>query len=186
MPRRRASVDLEDVINIAVDAAFDRGADFFSRMREQQVAQLPPQAKTATYVCMAGCKKPNLTLDQMEVISAPVPGYGMCKGCFAFTWQAAKEKVAYLNRRAAEARAAQPAAPAAEPTPRPPWVILGVDRDASAEDIKKAWKRLAAQYHPDMVPPGPNSEQEKAAARLKFEEVTRARDVLLKLRQPAA
>ncbi len=30
-----------------------------------------------------------------------------------------------------------------------PWKILGVDRDASAEEIRAAWRVRAAQHHPD-------------------------------------
>jgi hypothetical protein len=34
----------------------------------------------------------------------------------------------------------------------PPWhEILGVDADATAEEVKRAWRRLIAQYHPDKV-----------------------------------
>ena len=30
------------------------------------------------------------------------------------------------------------------------YQLLGVDRDAGPEDIKRAYRRLARQYHPDV------------------------------------
>ncbi len=39
-------------------------------------------------------------------------------------------------------------APAGE---RDPYTILGVNRNASAAEIRQAYRRLAAQYHPDKV-----------------------------------
>jgi hypothetical protein len=187
MPRRpRNSLDaLDDLVEKAVEVAFDKGAEFFEKQREKQVAQIPAAARAQSYTCMA-CKRAPFTIEQMEVISAPVPGFGMCKGCFAFVWKAGEEKVKYLTKKAQEAGRRGPGVgPAPEPQARPPWLILGIDKDASIEDIKKAWRALAAKYHPDMVPPGA-PDGEKEAARAKFEEVTRARDVMLKLRQPAA
>ncbi len=52
-----------------------------------------------------------------------------------------------------------------------PYVILGVSRTASAEEIKKAYRRLAKQYHPDRNP------GDKAAEK-RFKETQAAYDVL--------
>jgi curved DNA-binding protein len=50
------------------------------------------------------------------------------------------------------------------------YAVLGVPRNADAEAIKRAYRRLAARYHPDRSP-GAESER-------RFKEVTRAFEVL--------
>src|SRR5712692_6535070 len=50
------------------------------------------------------------------------------------------------------------------------YAILGVDRGASAEDIKKAYRKLARKYHPD-VSKEPDAEE-------KFKEVAEAYETL--------
>ncbi|HEX6331642.1 MAG TPA: molecular chaperone DnaJ [Actinomycetota bacterium] len=50
------------------------------------------------------------------------------------------------------------------------YEILGVGRDASAEDIKKAYRRLAREYHPDVNP--------DSVAEDRFKEVSAAYEIL--------
>jgi molecular chaperone DnaJ len=51
------------------------------------------------------------------------------------------------------------------------YKTLGVDKRASAEDIKKAYRKLARQYHPDRNPDDKNAEA-------RFKEISQAHDVL--------
>jgi molecular chaperone DnaJ len=51
------------------------------------------------------------------------------------------------------------------------YELLGVARTASADELKKAYRKLAMQYHPDRNPGD-------AAAELKFKEISEAYDVL--------
>lgn len=50
------------------------------------------------------------------------------------------------------------------------YQVLGVSRDASKEDIKKAYRRQARKYHPDV--------SKEASAEERFKEVNEANDVL--------
>ncbi|RJQ14165.1 MAG: molecular chaperone DnaJ [Nitrospiraceae bacterium] len=51
------------------------------------------------------------------------------------------------------------------------YETLGVPRDASVEEIKKTYRRLARKYHPDLNPGDKNSEK-------KFKEINEAYEVL--------
>lgn len=51
------------------------------------------------------------------------------------------------------------------------YATLGVPRDASAEDIKKAFRKLARKHHPDVA-------KDKKAAEAKFKEINEANEVL--------
>ncbi|MGK0413556.1 MAG: curved DNA-binding protein, partial [Polaribacter sp.] len=51
------------------------------------------------------------------------------------------------------------------------YKVLGISKNASAKDIKKSYRKLAAQYHPDK---NPNNK----AAEEKFKEINEANSVL--------
>ena len=59
------------------------------------------------------------------------------------------------------------------------YTLLGVDRSASADELKKAYRKLAMKYHPDKNPGDEAAEQ-------KFKEVSEAYDVLKDDQQRAA
>ncbi len=52
------------------------------------------------------------------------------------------------------------------------YKILGVERNATEEEIKKAYRRLARKYHPD------TTREDKAVAEEKFKEINEAYEVL--------
>lgn len=57
------------------------------------------------------------------------------------------------------------------------YEILGVSRDASENDIKKAAKKLLKKYHPDVQPKDATLEQKKEAEE-KFKEINEAKEIL--------
>lgn len=60
-----------------------------------------------------------------------------------------------------------------------PYSVLGISRDASDEEVKKAYRKLSRKYHPDANINNPNKEQ----AEEKFKEVQRAYEQIMKERE---
>ena len=59
------------------------------------------------------------------------------------------------------------------------YEILGVNRDASDDEIKKAYRKLAMKYHPDRNPDNPSAEE-------KFKEAKEAYEILSDAQKRAA
>ena len=57
-----------------------------------------------------------------------------------------------------------------------PYEVLGVSRNATDEEIKKAYRQLSRKYHPDANINNPN----KAQAEAKFKEIQSAYDQIMK------
>ena len=63
-----------------------------------------------------------------------------------------------------------------------PYSVLGVSRDASMDEIKKAYRSLSRKYHPDANINNPNKDQ----AEEKFKQVQQAYDQIVKEREQRA
>src|ERR671916_153862 len=57
------------------------------------------------------------------------------------------------------------------PAVKDPYKALGVERKASADEIKKAYRKLARQYHPDRNPGDEGAEE-------RFKEIQEAYSIL--------
>lgn len=53
-----------------------------------------------------------------------------------------------------------------------PYKVLGVGKDASMDEVKKAYRKMAKLYHPDMHPNDPNASQ-------KMNEINEAYDMIM-------
>lgn len=78
------------------------------------------------------------------------------------------EKGKARSLRQSEARAAKKQKlPKPDPTSRSPHAVLGVAKNATREEIQRAYRKLAAEYHPDKVDTSATEIRELAAKRLR-------------------
>jgi len=59
------------------------------------------------------------------------------------------------------------------------YQVLGVERNAAGEEVKRAYRKLAVKFHPDKNPDDPHAEE-------KFKELGEAYDVLMDPEKRAA
>src|SRR5690606_39403177 len=59
---------------------------------------------------------------------------------------------------------------------RDPYEVLGVANNASAKEIKSAYRKLAKKYHPDQNPDDPKAKERFAAANQAYEIVGDAKN----------
>lgn len=206
-----AAAAAEQASDVFMDRALSFAERLFSGANRTARAALPPEYLAQQFTC-AGCRE-QFAIDQMEMVH-PTNGYGSCKTCFGFMWESAEARLKAAMQAKAKAAAeaaarraaaggspfggggpfgggarqgARPGGSSTQPSGagrRKPWEVLGVDRDATVEEIKKAYRHAVLECHPDMVPPGAPSE-EKERARARFEELTRAKDAMLSVRAAA-
>lgn len=192
MPRRpnnarRVEELVDGAVEVGVDVLFDRAIGLVDSFRGRQIRALPSEYMSGQFKCVANTPDVCIgigVVGDFEMVH-PSNGYGACKRCFAFMWEAGSEKVkAALKARAAAAGRAAAAATGTGPLRQRPWEILGVNENATADEIKKAYRKLAHDCHPDLVPPDAGPEA-RATARRRFEEITRCKDAMLKVREAA-
>ena len=56
------------------------------------------------------------------------------------------------------------------------YEVLGVDKSASEDELKKAYKKLALKWHPD------RNRENKKAAEEKFQQINNAKELIYKAR----
>lgn len=64
-------------------------------------------------------------------------------------WWVFRRLERYLGLRSGGAR--PPERPTPRPRPADPWEVLGVDRNASQREIRRAFHQRMSEYHPDKV-----------------------------------
>lgn len=202
---------VDRAVGIGIDAVLGRVDGIFQRVQAGQtnsnraaIEAIPAASRRASYKC-ALCKKDfaidDLAKIEMVAVNPHATGWATCANCYKLMWNTVDEKrmlfgaklgdkFAALVKEAkakleAEQAQAQQAAPGAQQ--RTPWSVLGVERNASSEEVGKAYKSLAKIWHPDKFVSGPENTRELdvAIARKRFDEIQRAYESMMKVRKVA-
>lgn len=83
-----------------------------------------------------------------------------------------KKKFNYRNNRDGAQESSSQSDRESSSKPKDPYVVLGVEKNASPEEIKSAYKNLANQYHPDKVLH--LGEEFRELAEIRFKEIQKA------------
>ncbi len=67
-----------------------------------------------------------------------------------------------------------------------PYELLGLSPDATAEDAKKAWRRLAREHHPDLNPDDPKAAERFKAIQEAYEALRDGKAPRIRMRRAAA
>ena len=63
-----------------------------------------------------------------------------------------------------------------------PFTVLGVRREASLDEVKRAYRRLAMQWHPDKVASKGVSAEALRHAKEKFQQINEAYEKIIQVR----
>lgn len=222
-PKHQGQIDdvVGRVVDIGIEAMLGKVDNFVQQLQSNQVASnqaameaIPTALRRSSYKC-ACCHKDfpfndvAVINDKLAMLSTTGDGFATCKPCYKLIWNAGNEKVTimregfgtalkalYDQARAAAASKQEQSAqrPPAEPPGQKPWETLGVDVDATIDEVKKAYRKQAATWHPDKFAAGPQNEtpaeaaireRNGAQARARFDQIQRAYNVMMKVRQAA-
>lgn len=197
------------VVDIGVDAVIGRIDGLFQNFQNGQAASarasldaVPPEARRTSYkctVCKADFAFADMARLEMVGVNPKAPGWGTCSPCYKFIWEAGSEKKALLltglegsfrallsqATETMKARAKVNPPPAANPPVEPPWEVLGVEQDASIEEVTKAYRNQVKLWHPDKFASGPEKARDANAAhaRKRFDQVQHAYESMMKVRK---
>lgn len=201
-PRKTPSQMLMDsLLEMGIDSLRETIQTAFSAeslfQQQPQPSQLPrfncnvPGCGGQTQSACMSCKRPYCA--RHSEWRRP-DGFVICHRCFQFLWNSGKEAAGRGSwdafQRANGQYARGPMPPPVQPGPPPPppppvqppprardqapWEILGIEPDATEEQIKKAYRAVAARCHPDAVPA-----EEREASKEAFIRASTAYDAML-------